>query len=83
MYDVDMVEPLRIRSRQQHPQQQQPQQQHHQHHHQHQRQWVPEPEPERTPQMEAMKSPGWVPNLTPKRHGDDLFLSVTYSKPIG
>jgi hypothetical protein len=31
--------------------------------------------------FEALKSPAWVPNLTPKRHGDDLFLSVTYSKP--
>lgn len=37
--------------------------------------------PEETPEYDALKSPMWVPNLTPKRHGDDLFLSVSYSKP--
>jgi hypothetical protein len=28
------------------------------------------------PEMEALKSPPWVPKLTPTRHGDDLFISV-------
>ncbi|KAF2276363.1 uncharacterized protein EI97DRAFT_376844 [Westerdykella ornata] len=28
------------------------------------------------------KSPAWVPNLTPKRHGEDLFLDVSYTKPV-
>jgi hypothetical protein len=32
-------------------------------------------------EMEALKSPAWVPRLTPTRHGDDLLISVTYSKP--
>jgi hypothetical protein len=36
---------------------------------------------QRTPDSNDLKSPIWVPNLTPKRHGDDLFLSVSYSKP--
>lgn len=31
--------------------------------------------------MEALKSPIWVPRLTPTRQGDDLFINVTYSKP--
>ncbi|KAF2199679.1 hypothetical protein GQ43DRAFT_107465 [Delitschia confertaspora ATCC 74209] len=34
-----------------------------------------------TPGIEALKSPAWVPKLTPTRQGDDLFLSVTYAKP--
>lgn len=29
----------------------------------------------------ALKSPAWIPNLTPTRHGDDLYLNVSYSKP--
>ncbi|KAF2466045.1 uncharacterized protein BDR25DRAFT_336618 [Lindgomyces ingoldianus] len=33
------------------------------------------------PEMSALKSPAWVPRLTPTRHGDDLLISVTYSKP--
>ncbi|KAF2489651.1 hypothetical protein BU16DRAFT_531167 [Lophium mytilinum] len=28
------------------------------------------------PEMEALKSPLWVPKLTPTRHGDELFISV-------
>jgi len=32
-------------------------------------------------EMEALKSPAWVPRLTPTRQGDDLLISVTYSKP--
>ncbi|KAF2190200.1 hypothetical protein K469DRAFT_699812 [Zopfia rhizophila CBS 207.26] len=51
MYEMDVIQPLNIRSKQ----------------------------PQRG--MEALKSPAWVPNLTPTRHGDDLFISVTYSKP--
>ncbi|KAF2259309.1 hypothetical protein CC78DRAFT_586141 [Lojkania enalia] len=30
--------------------------------------------------VETLKSPLWVPRLTPTRKGDDLLLSVTYSK---
>lgn len=33
------------------------------------------------PDMNALKSPLWVPRLTPTRQGEDLFISVTYSKP--
>ncbi|KAF2746124.1 hypothetical protein M011DRAFT_527262 [Sporormia fimetaria CBS 119925] len=36
---------------------------------------------QQTPGFDAMKSPGWVPNLTPKRQGEDLILDVSYSKP--
>jgi hypothetical protein len=32
-------------------------------------------------EMQALKSPAWVPRLTPTRQGDDLLISVTYSKP--
>ena len=32
-------------------------------------------------EMQALKSPAWVPRLTPTRHGEDLLISVTYSKP--
>ncbi|KAF2873592.1 hypothetical protein BDV95DRAFT_347966 [Massariosphaeria phaeospora] len=32
-------------------------------------------------EMGALKSPAWVPRLTPTRQGDDLLISVTYSKP--
>jgi hypothetical protein len=73
MYDVDIVQPLRVRSRQS--------QQHQQQHYYQPYQWHEEREPEQAPGMDAMKSPGWVPNMTPSRRGDDLFLSVTYSKP--
>lgn len=85
MYDVDMVAPLRIQSRQPPPRQSPHRQQYYYHHQQYQAGWQPEPQPQpkQTPQMEALKSPGWVPNITPTRQGDDLFLSVTYSKPIG
>jgi hypothetical protein len=38
-------------------------------------------QPPPPPDMDALKSPMWVPRLTPTRHGDDLFISVTYSKP--
>lgn len=58
MYDIDVVQPLNVRSKQQQQQ-----------------------APPLTPSMEALKSPAWVPNLTPTRQGDDLFISVTYSKP--
>ncbi|CAI6340953.1 unnamed protein product [Periconia digitata] len=36
-----------------------------------------------TPQetMNALKSPAWVTDLTPTRQGEDLLISVTYSKP--
>lgn len=34
-----------------------------------------------TEDMQALKSPIWVPRLTPTRQGDDLFINVTYSKP--
>ncbi|KAJ4290442.1 hypothetical protein N0V90_010658 [Kalmusia sp. IMI 367209] len=34
-----------------------------------------------TEEMQALKSPVWVPRLTPTRQGDDLFINVTYSKP--
>lgn len=34
-----------------------------------------------TEDMYALKSPVWVPRLTPTRQGDDLFINVTYSKP--
>ncbi|KAK7178752.1 hypothetical protein PSPO01_15204 [Paraphaeosphaeria sporulosa] len=34
-----------------------------------------------TEDMHALKSPVWVPRLTPTRQGDDLFINVTYSKP--
>ncbi|KAJ4356597.1 uncharacterized protein N0V89_004632 [Didymosphaeria variabile] len=34
-----------------------------------------------TQDMEALKSPVWVPRLTPTRQGNDLFINVTYSKP--
>lgn len=30
--------------------------------------------------VEALKSPMWVPRLTPRKEGDDLFISVSYSK---
>jgi hypothetical protein len=32
-------------------------------------------------EIQALKSPLWVPRLTPTRQGDDLFINVTYSKP--
>jgi hypothetical protein len=32
-------------------------------------------------EMQALKSPAWVPRLTPTRQGEDLLISVTYSKP--
>ncbi|KAF2646234.1 hypothetical protein P280DRAFT_5003 [Massarina eburnea CBS 473.64] len=35
----------------------------------------------RTEITEALKSPAWVPRLTPTRQGEDLLISVTYSKP--
>lgn len=56
MYDIDAVEPLRIRNK-------------------HQDRVAPE--------MEALRSPTWIPSLSPpaSRRGDDLFFSVTYSKP--
>ncbi|KAF2659651.1 hypothetical protein K491DRAFT_702080 [Lophiostoma macrostomum CBS 122681] len=31
--------------------------------------------------MNGLKSPAWVPRLTPTRQGDDLFISVSYSQP--
>ncbi|KAF2011539.1 hypothetical protein BU24DRAFT_283411 [Aaosphaeria arxii CBS 175.79] len=31
----------------------------------------------------ALKSPLWVPRLTPTRKGDDLFIAVSYSKKAG
>lgn len=34
-----------------------------------------------TEEVQALKSPLWVPRLTPTRQGDDLFINVTYSKP--
>ncbi|KAF9736753.1 hypothetical protein PMIN01_04532 [Paraphaeosphaeria minitans] len=34
-----------------------------------------------TEDMQPLKSPVWVPRLTPTRQGDDLFINVTYSKP--
>ncbi|KAF1994904.1 hypothetical protein P154DRAFT_526706 [Amniculicola lignicola CBS 123094] len=34
-----------------------------------------------TPGFDSLKSPAWVPNLTPTRRGDDLMISVTYSPP--
>ncbi|KAF2438553.1 hypothetical protein P171DRAFT_437016 [Karstenula rhodostoma CBS 690.94] len=34
-----------------------------------------------TEDMQVLKSPVWVPRLTPTRQGDDLFINVTYSKP--
>ncbi|KAF2736090.1 hypothetical protein EJ04DRAFT_511362 [Polyplosphaeria fusca] len=30
--------------------------------------------------VEGLKSPLWVPRLTPRKEGDDLFISVSYSK---
>ena len=33
------------------------------------------------PEMGALKSPAWVPRLTPTRQGDDLLISVSYAKP--
>lgn len=35
----------------------------------------------RSVEMEALKSPAWVPRLTPRRQGEDLLLDVSYSKP--
>ncbi|KAF1957763.1 hypothetical protein CC80DRAFT_546827 [Byssothecium circinans] len=32
-------------------------------------------------EREVLKSPVWVPRLTPTRQGEDLFINVTYSKP--
>ncbi|KAF2681651.1 hypothetical protein K458DRAFT_391607 [Lentithecium fluviatile CBS 122367] len=32
-------------------------------------------------EMQSLKSPAWVPRLTPTRQGEDLLISVTYSKP--
>ncbi|KAF2252257.1 hypothetical protein BU26DRAFT_422727 [Trematosphaeria pertusa] len=32
-------------------------------------------------EMQDLKSPAWVPRLYPTRQGDDLLISVTYSKP--
>lgn len=56
MYDIDAVEPLRIRNKHQ---------------------------DRAAPEMEALRSPTWIPSLSPpaSRRGDDLFFSVTYSKP--
>lgn len=34
-----------------------------------------------TDDIQALRSPVWVPRLTPTRQGDDLFINVTYSKP--
>ncbi|OCK79380.1 hypothetical protein K432DRAFT_426571 [Lepidopterella palustris CBS 459.81] len=33
--------------------------------------------PLRSADVEALRSPLWLPRLTPTRHGDDLFISVT------
>lgn len=37
--------------------------------------------PDKAPDMNALKSPAWVPRLTPTRQGDDLLISVSYAKP--
>jgi hypothetical protein len=40
-----------------------------------------QPPPPPAEDMQALKSPAWVPRLTPTRQGEDLLISVTYSKP--
>lgn len=39
------------------------------------------PQEQQPVDINALKSPAWVPRLTPTRQGDDLLISVTYSKP--